>query len=131
MILYRELKDDFSMSEYLKILHNEKLRNVVSKVRLSFHRLAIESGRHIGTERQNRKCIFCTTNDIEDEYHFVLICPRYSNLRMHYIKICYYRDPSMLKFIQLLNAAGKTLKHLAVYISKAFEERNLVLNDIT
>ena len=37
----------------------------------------------------------------------------------------------MLKFIQLLNAAGQTLKNLAVYISKAFEERNLALNDIT
>ena len=71
MILYRELKDDFSMSEYLKILHNKKLRTVVLKLRLSSHRLAIESGRHIGTERQNRKCIFCSTNDIEDEYHFV------------------------------------------------------------
>ena len=55
------------MLEYLKILHNKKLRNVVSKLRLSSHRLAIESGRHIGTERQNRKCIVCTTNDIEDD----------------------------------------------------------------
>ena len=84
MILYKELKDDFSMSEYVRIFHNKKLRNVVSKLRLSSNRLAIESGRHIGTERQNRKCIFCTTNDTEDEYHFVLICRRYSNLRMHH-----------------------------------------------
>ena len=51
MILYRELKDDFSMSEHLKILHNKKLRNFVSKLRLSSHRLATESGRHTGTER--------------------------------------------------------------------------------
>ena len=100
MMLYRELKDDFSMSEYLKILHNKKLRNVVSKLRLSSYQLAVESGRHIGIERQNRKCIFCTTNDIEDEYQFVLICPHSSNLRMHqYIKRYYNGNPSMLKFI--------------------------------
>ena len=64
----------------------------------------------------NRKCIFCTTNDIEDEYHFILICPSYYNLRMRHVKRCYYRNPSKLKFIQLLNAAGKTLKNSAVYI---------------
>ena len=131
MTLYRELKDDFSLSEYLKILQHKKYRNAISKLRLSSHRLAIESGRYTGTERQNRKCIFCTTNDIEDEFHFVLICPSYQNLRMQFIKRFYYRNPSMMKFVQLLNSTGKTLKNLALYISKAFEERNLLLNDVT
>ena len=45
MTMYRELKYDFDMSDYLVILHNKKLRNCVSKLRLSSHRLAIESGR--------------------------------------------------------------------------------------
>ena len=31
--------------------------------------------------------------------------------------------PSVLKFIELLNSSGKTLRNLAVYISKAFEKK--------
>ena len=130
MTLYRELKDDFNLAEYLKTLDNKKHRNAISKLRMSSHRLAIEKGRHNDIARQNRKCIFCTTNDIEDEYHFVLICPRYQTLRLQHIKRYYRTNPSMLKFIQLLNSTGKTLKNLAVYISKAFEERNLLVNDV-
>ena len=130
MTLYRELKDDFHLAEYLKTLDNKKHRNAISKLRMSSHRLAIEKGRHNDIARQNRKCIFCTTNDIEDEYHFVLICPRYQTSRLQHIKRYYRTNPSMLKFIQLLNSTGKTLKNLAVYISKAFEERNLLVNDV-
>ena len=89
----------------------------------------METGRHTGVERQNRKCLFCTKDDLEDEYHFVLICPRYNNLRMQLIKTYYYKNPSMLKFIQLLNSTGKVLKNLALYVPKAFEERNLALNE--
>ena len=81
MSMYRELKSDFDRSPYLTMLQNQKLRNALSKLRLSSHRLAVKTGRHtgIGVSKQNRKCIFCitVTDDIEDEYHFVLICPLY------------------------------------------------------
>ena len=131
MCMYRELKSDFDRSPYLTMLQNKKLRNALSKLRLSSHRLAVETGRHtnIRIARQNRKCIFCNTDDIEDEYHFVLICPLYSNLRTQLIRKYYYKHPSMLKFIQLLNSTGKVLKNLALYISKAFEERNMTINE--
>ena len=108
MSLYREVKPHFDRSAYLTILQNKKLRNALSKLRLSPHRLAVETGRHIGVERQNRKCTFYTTDDIEDEYHFVLICPFYNTLRMQLIRKYYYQHPSMLKFIQLLNSSGKS-----------------------
>jgi len=34
--------------------------------------------RHNKINRQDRKC---NLNDIEDEFHFVLVCPEYINLR--------------------------------------------------
>ena len=60
-----------------------------------------------------------TTNDIEDEYHFVLICPRYHNLRMHLIRRFNNRNTNLLKLIQLLNSTEKkqTGRIIAVYIS--------------
>ena len=130
MVLYRELCQDFEISPYLIILNNRKYRNSVTKLRLSSHQLLIETGRHRGIERQNRKCSLCTKNDIEDEFHFVLICPFYQQLRTQYISRYYYSHPSMLKFVQLLNSSGNTLKRLSIYITKAFAARNVAFNDI-
>lgn len=130
MVLYRELKQCFEISPYLQKLCNRKLRNSLSKLRLSSHQLLIEKGRHSGIVRQNRICVLCNKGEIEDEYHFVLICPQYHQLRMQYIRKYYVNHPSMYKFIQLLNSTGKTLKNLAIFITNAFQARNESLNDI-
>ena len=95
--------------------------------------------RHTGVDRLNRKYFFffffvvffsCTKDDIEDEFHFVFICPLYQGLRLQYIPRHYYSHPSMLKRIQLLNLNGNTLKRLSTFITKAFEVRNSAINDI-
>ena len=57
----------------------------MAKLRLSYHQLCIEPGRQRGLERAERKCVLCDLNDIEDEYHFVCICPVYYNLRRQYL----------------------------------------------
>jgi len=54
----------------------------LAKLRLSSHTLNVEIGRHNIIDRH---CIRCNLNDIEDEFHFVLICPDYVNLRNAYI----------------------------------------------
>ena len=36
----------------------------------------------------------------------------------------------MFRFIELLNTTAKSLKNLALYVTKAFELRNETLNDI-
>ena len=130
MTLYREINYTFELQSYLLQIHNSKQRQALSKLRLSSHGLLIETGRHIGIERQNRKCTFCNTNDIEDEYHFVLKCPLYNDIRSHYIKRYFVNHPSVLKFTELLNSNGKTLRNLALYIIKAFEKRNEFVNII-
>ena len=43
--------------------------------------LNAERGRYVNIERNQRKCVLCVHNDIEDEYHFVLICPKYNGIR--------------------------------------------------
>ena len=59
------------MSSYLVTVKNIKLGNIKVKIRLSSHQLCIETGRHRGIERTERKCVLCDLYDIEDEYHFV------------------------------------------------------------
>ena len=66
------------------------------------HRLLIETGRCVNPKPialENRKCITCNT--IEDEFHFILVCPMYTSFR-HYIPK-YTNRPSMFKFRELLN----------------------------
>ena len=83
--LYRELNANFEISPYLKILCNWKHCTAIAKLRLSSHSLNIESGRHHGVPRGERKCLYCNLNDIEDEFHFIFKCPLYNELRILYI----------------------------------------------
>ena len=86
MTLYREINDNFEIQSYLSKVHNRKQRQALSKLRLSSHGLRIETGRHIRMGRENRKCTLCDSNDIEDEFHFILKCPVYNDVRAAYIK---------------------------------------------
>ena len=46
----------------------------------------LQKGRHSGIAWDNRLCKCCSRNDIEDEYHFILVCPFYLDLRQKLIK---------------------------------------------
>ena len=63
------MKTIFELSDYLMSISNAKYRNIIA------HNLAIERGRHQNVERRLRKCIYCDVNEIEDEFHFVIVCP--------------------------------------------------------
>lgn len=97
--LYRQLKTSFIRSDYLNNVEIPKYRNVIAKLRLNSHNLKIESGRHRSIERNLRLCTLCNTNDLEDEYHFVLVCPFYNDYRKVYIQRYFRIRPSMYKFI--------------------------------
>ena len=102
MVLYRELCQRCELSPYLISLNNRKHRNLLAKLRLSSHQLILETCRHIGVDRRNRKCYFlCPKEGKENEFHFVLVYPLCQGLRLQYIPRYYCSHPSMLKLIQL------------------------------
>ena len=68
---------------------------------------------------EERKCNEC--NLLENEYHLVLECKKYDNLRKQYISKYFYQQPSMYKFIKLMNCTKKkVLNNLAKFVFKAF-----------
>ena len=76
----------------------------MTKLRLSNHNLMIEKGRHNKVEHQLRFCIFCP-NCIEDEYHFVMICPVYAMSRQKLLdetNIRNYRMTNWDTFVALM-----------------------------
>ena len=91
LTLYREIKSTFEISPYLLKMKNRKYRNAIAKICLSSHQLAIDKGRHANIERNERKCFQCT-DEIEDEFHFILSCPVYEDLRKNiYPQILLYK----------------------------------------
>ena len=57
----------------------------------------------------DRKCTLCNDNDIQDEYHIVLKCAYYNEVRRKYIKPYYHRHPSMYKFQELMNRSNNCI----------------------
>jgi hypothetical protein len=78
------------------------VRHTLTRLRLSFRRLEIETGRwsRHRVDIGNRLCRHC--NKLEDEYHFVICCSKYNVVRKRLIPQYYVIKPSMLKFIELL-----------------------------
>ena len=66
--------------------------------------------------------------ELEDEYHFILKCSFYSELRSRFIKKYYWKRPSFFKFVQLLITNNvKDLSNLGKFIKHGFDLRcNLI-----
>lgn len=121
-----KLFSDFGFKDYLKIIKIRKFRIALTRLRLSAHRLSIETGRwHKPNKipRNERKCQIC--NSIEDEFHFILECTNYNDIRKKYIKKHFWKNPNIPKFIELLTTDNvSTLKKLSTFVFKAFEIRS-------
>jgi len=46
---------------------------------------------------------------LEDEFHFLLECPFYKDLRKKYVKKCYWKNTDMLKFIECITSENETV----------------------
>ena len=107
-----------------------KFCQTLSRLRVTSHKLLIEAGRWVKPVKipvDDRKCAIC--NKLEDEYHFVLECSIYVDLRKQYILRKFWVRPSMFKFIELINNENKKItRNLGTYIHNAFMLRNSVLH---
>ena len=122
---YCIFKEDTKLEPYIDIIKSKKFRFALSKFRLSSHSLAIEVGRYPDTPRHQRICTFCNMNVIENEFHFLLACPNYIDIRRKYLPAYCCSWPSMPKFKSLLQSKSKILiNNISKYIYFAFNKRN-------
>ena len=57
---------------------------------------------------------------VENEFHFLLVCPKYRELRRKYFKSYFCRWPTYFKFESLMSCQNnKTIVNLAKYIYHA------------
>jgi len=62
-------------------------------------------------DRHERVCSMCNLNVVEDEYHFILQCEKYIDVRRKYLKKYYWQRPSCFKLVQLLSV--RNIKELS------------------
>ena len=81
-------------------------------ITITSHHLNIEVCRHGSNrvERHQRLCLLCDKRDVEDEYHFVLICPIYLHYRKRFIMSYFFKRPSVHKFINAVPKQAYTYK---------------------
>ena len=121
---YSMYKHEFKQDIYLNKIQTNKFRIALSRFRLSSHDLAIEKGRHTNIPRENRKCTKCTMNCIESEYHFLLVCPVYRELRIKYFKPYYCHWPTLHKFESLMSIESpQSLNNVSKFIYHAMKLR--------
>jgi hypothetical protein len=126
-IFYRNFTN-FEFKNYLEQVNSEKFRTALTRLRVSSHRLCVETGRwkQPVTPFSERLCQICSK--LEDEYHFLFECPLYDNLRKQFIKPYYLNRSNMFKCLELLQSDNKKInRNLAMYVHKAFSCRNAYL----
>ena len=122
---FYSLFSTFDHQLYLQQVNIKKFRVALSKLRVSSHRLEIEVGRWSRPNRipiDERKCRVC--DKLEDEFHFLLECQLFTDLRIKYLKRYYWTRPNMLKLKELMSSTNvKEIKYLSIYVEKAFKIR--------
>ena len=112
---------------YLDNITNDKRRKTFTQFRLSSHCLFIETNRYNGTPRNERKCVLCTQNVCESEYHFLLCCPLYKELRTKYN--INYSWPNLNMFTNIMsNYTASSVNDISNFLREAFTLRENQIN---
>ena len=128
---YRQFKKAVSFEIYLNVIKVKEFRVNLCRFRCSNHNLMIESGRHLGLKRDDRLCPFCIIPSVENEFHFCLVCPFYTQLRTDILPRYYNLLPSELKLIQLFESTNEhVVNSLARDLFFAMKKRNKFLQSV-
>lgn len=112
---YRIFKQNFEFERYFSVLPSD-LALVFFRFRSLNHKFPIEWGRFLGTARDDRICELCFLNRLGDEYHYVLECTYFDDLRKLYLpRDMFTRPINTMKFESLMSTSDS---HLLFKISK-------------
>jgi hypothetical protein len=130
LVYYKQFKTSFVFEDYLSFIKNISLRKQLSCMRLSSHSLEIEVGRYSNINRENRICRMCNQNTVETEYHFLLCCTKYSDIRKKYFGATAW--PTLEKYKHLMSSKNKcTILKICKFIRDANSLRTDTLAMLT
>ena len=122
---YCIFKNEHVAEKYLLCVSNLNYRTTLCRFRCSAHKLLIEEGRHRNIPRSERICLRCNMNVVENEYHFLLVCPFYREIRYRCLPNYYCSWPSIQKFRNIMTSSQKSIiNKLAKYLYLATCKRD-------
>ena len=128
---YSLFKTDVGCERYLHEITNMKIRQSLTKFRLSNNSLNIEKLRHTTpkTPKEQRFCPFCP-KEVEDEVHFLIQCPTYQFPRFDMVqnidKAHLFSQTPKEQFIELMNHENAQI--VTKTVNKLFELRDFLVN---
>jgi len=128
---YNMFKTTIHREKYLDILSNRSLRSAISRFRISSHNLNIETGRYLRQATHERVCNMCNSNVVEDELHFLTVCPAYNHSRERLFTIAqnscvnFTSLDDKSRFVWLLTAETESvIRATAEFLKNSFSHRN-------
>ena len=125
---YTKFKQDIHTEEYVVSNISRSQRSYLAQIRMGILPLNVETGRYLRKPLNERLCLMCTEREIEDECHFLCLCPSYKTERdkiSNYIPNFENLTPDD-QFILLMRLDSKLL---AKYIESIWNKRKLLLNN--
>ena len=114
---YYIIKTDFFLEYYTIHLNQYHLRKLYAQLRCGALNIHVNTGRKNSIPYLERKCAYCNMNAIDDELHFLLICPFHVDLRRHMIPAIYIANSSIDNHKQLLrNGSLESCRSIALFI---------------
>ena len=132
---YRIFKTDLRLEPYLNINLPKALYQSIARFRLSSHNLYIELGRHKRpfVPANQRICRRCDLNVIENEFHCLMICKKWTTIRSELFKTVVREIEHFLVFhpneqfkVLLSNKTSKVNYALSKYLTIVLKTDNVV-----
>lgn len=129
-----QFKNTYTYEHYLSLVKNSAHRILLTKLRLGTHTLRIQTGKYENKGGpipvNQRTCIVCKTDSVDNEEHFIGHCQTFSHIRTKYFKHIAETDTSFSslntnKKIQYILEANNhhTCALIGKYVSDLFAER--------
>ena len=126
---YCNYKSLIEPEKYLSWVQFFRHKRALTKLRCCSHDLAIEIGRRQNVPREERFCKYCLSKwlrYVEDEYHLVVKCELYGDIRSKYLpsNILKNYDCKNEYYALMSNQNSLILSNLAIFVYQAFINRN-------
>jgi hypothetical protein len=103
------------------------LRSILAQFRCGILPLRIETGRYHGEPVEERICSLCSENNVEDEIHFLLHCPLYSEYRAKLFENTGFNQMLMSDRDALCMLISNYPRQVAKYLHSSFMLRKSIL----
>ena len=104
-------------------------RSLLAKFMCGIFPLELETGRYIGTPEEQRLCRVCEEQNVENEIHFIFLCPYYIHTRKDFLHLAKesYENFEESSYYEKLNMmfSEVMIRHTAKYLETIYNEEHI------